>query len=235
MCDDDIYQGPDTTEDRDFIAKELDLFSISSKYKKYWILDECSSMHRAIYLLIHKGVSFDIGDKIMQHIKSTIGNKDITSDNFTMTDKTLKKWGLSAEKISGIRSIISLPEVNSKNICKIKEGGIYLLKGFKVLEQEDDDVLWNNNYNVLKNMGILFYRDKSMSPQEAMTVGKNWAGYRSQISYFLCRLKPEGAIKILDEIELEPWDFFGCEKPKESDFVVSESNSKTSSSSSSRV
>ena len=63
-------------------------------------------------------------------------------------------------------------------------------------------------------MGILFFRSKLMTKTEATLLAKTWIGYRSQISYFLSRLKPEGAIKILDEDDLEPWDFFGVEQPE---------------------
>jgi hypothetical protein len=130
-----------------------------------------------------------------------------------MTDKKLKQWGLSSQKIAAIRQILSLSEVTPRDLCKIKEGGIHLVKSFKVMTELDDDVFLNTDYNVLRNLGILFGRSKPMTSTEATIVSRNWIGYRSQISYFLHRLKPEGAVKVFAEQKLEPWDFWGADPP----------------------
>ena len=86
-----------------------------------------------------------------------------------MTNKKLKEWGLSNEKVAGIRKILSLPEVTSKTLCKVKEGGIYLVKAFKIFQEEDDDVFLWDDYNVCRNLGILFFGDKAITKAEART------------------------------------------------------------------
>lgn len=211
---DDVFEGDDTSQDRNEIAQDLDLFSLSNKYKKLWKLPECPSHHRAVLLLIAKGIPHDTFKRIRSKISEAIGNKPISASNFTMTDKKLKEWGLSNEKISGIRKILALPEVTSGALCKIKEGGIYLVKAFKIFQEEDDDIMLFEDYNVLKNLGILFFRNKPMTKTEAQQVCKNWINYRSQISYFLYRLKPDSADKIHDETkELDKYDFWGFDRP----------------------
>lgn len=203
----EVFEG-DNFDNRQFIAQDLDLFEISNKYKHLWLFPEYSSLHTSIVLLIRKGLSYSSSSKILNKINEAIGNKQISKTNFTMTDKKLKQWGLSSEKIEGIRKILNLEQVTSNSLCKIKEGGLYLVKLFKIINQEDDDIFLWDDYNVLRNMGILFYRNKSLSKQECIFISKNWIGYRSQISYFLYRLRPEGALKICEDLELNIDDFW---------------------------
>lgn len=214
---DEVFQGPDFSEDRKSLAEELDLFSLSNQTKALWKLPEYSPLHRAILILISKGLTHEFYSKILERLEKAIGKREITPKNFTMKDATLKAWGLSAEKIAGIRKLLKLPEVDTKALCKIKEGGIYCVKAFKILTEEDDDVFLWEDYNVLRCLGILFFKDKPMSKAEAMQVSRNWAGYRSQISYFLHRLRPEGACKIIDEKELDEYDFWGANRPSSPD------------------
>jgi hypothetical protein len=215
----DVFEGDNNSDVNQSIVEAHDLFALSNRYKKFWTLPECAAAHRAILLLIYKGVSYDFGSKILQRIQSAIGKKDFTAKNFTITDKKLKEWGLSSEKIEGIRQILALAEqgeITSSVLCKVKAGGLYLVKAFKVFSEENDDVFMAEDYNVQQNMGILLFRTKKMTNTEAMRLSRTWEGYRSRISYFLYRLKPTGAVKILDEEDLEPWDFWGCEQPKAS-------------------
>ena len=76
--------------------------------------------------------------KDFARLTQSIGKGDISPNSFHITDKKLKSWGLSNEKIEGIKAILALPEVNSKSLCKIKEGGIYLVKAFKIFTGDDD-------------------------------------------------------------------------------------------------
>ena len=204
--DSGIFEGDNTNNTQEY-AVDLDLFSLSNKYKPYWKFEDRNDFHQAIFIIISKGISFDQTKEIMEKITKSIG-KDITANKFTFKDKKLKEWGLSNEKIEAINKIKSLSEITPSSLCKIKEGGIYLLKAFKILQEEDEDTFLLEDYNVRKNMSILFFKNKLMTPQEARDISKAWQGHRSQISYFLYRLKETGAIKIIDEKELDEKDFF---------------------------
>jgi hypothetical protein len=162
-----------------------------------------------VEILIRQGLSWDNSERIMGYIRASIGQADITPANLSMTDKTFKRWGLSGEKIAGIRKILALPVVTPQTLCSVKEGGIELVRMFKVLEGDDDDCWLYSDYNILRNLAVLLFRSKALTSRECMAIGRAWAGTRSQISYFLHRLKPEGAAKILEDEELEPWDFWG--------------------------
>lgn len=211
--DSDIVFEGSQDDQRDY-AEDLDLFAISTFTKPLWELPECSAVHRAIEILIRKGLNWDHSQAIMSRINASIGNRDISQANFTMRDETLKKWGLSNDKIAGIRKILALPEVTGSTLCAIKEGGIYLVRMFKILHGEQDDVPFPDDYNLKQCLGILFYRQRAMTPQDMMEISKTWNGYRSQIAYFLHRLKPEAVAKIQDDQDLEPWDFWGCVAPQ---------------------
>jgi hypothetical protein len=207
---DEVYQGDNNSEYIiEDIVNDLDLFEVSMKYKKLWELREHTPTHLAILLLIFKEVSHSSGSKIMEKIEQSIGKKDISCSNFTMNDKKLKDWGISSDKIIGIKKILKLSEINGKTLCNIKEGGIYLVKAFKIFNQEDDDMFFIEDYNVRLNLGILFNRKKPMTKAEALSVSKHWKGFRSHISYFLYRLSDIGAYKIVNKEDLQQCDFHG--------------------------
>jgi hypothetical protein len=202
-----VFEGEDNTqENRKFQAEFLDLFAKSEKYKKYWKLPQCSSKHRALFIIISKELPYKTSSRILEKIYNTIGKKEIIK--FEISDKTLKKWELSNEKINCLKKMLELPEVNSKTLCKIKEFGIYGVKLFKIMQEEDDDVFLKEDYNICKNLGILFEKNRAMTKVEAQQISSNWLGFRSQLSFFLYRLKPEGAYKLLDEKELDEKDFW---------------------------
>jgi 3-methyladenine DNA glycosylase/8-oxoguanine DNA glycosylase len=204
---DDIFEGDDNSVFLKEHATDLDLFAVSNTYKSLWKLPARSDLHQAISLLISKNAPYDMTKKIMKKISDTIGNRDITIQNFVMKDSKLKEWGLSNDKIQGIRKILSLPEITAKSLCSVKEGGIYLVKAFKIFQEEDDDIFLYEDYTVRKNLGILFYRDKPLSESESRKLSQYWQGHRSQISYFLYRLTSKGADKILEDKELDDSDF----------------------------
>jgi hypothetical protein len=203
----DIFEG-DNTDISKNIAEDLDLFELANRYKKLWERKERSAHHTAVDLVISRGMSPDTYKNICDNIKNAIGKKDYSIDTFKITDKKLKEWGLSNDKITAIRKILQLESVDSNTLCRIKECGIHIVKAFKVFFGEHDDTFLNEDYNVRTNMGILFYKNKLMTPQEATQVAKNWNGYRSTISFFLHRLKPEGAFKVLNDEELSREDFY---------------------------
>lgn len=209
---DDIFEGDDTFSERVEFLKNLDLFSLSNGTKNYWKLADHSALHTALYLMITKGMSFESGEKLMNKIRGTLGKKDMNKEKFTISDKTLKEWGLSAAKIQGIRTILSLDSINSSTLCKVKEGGLWLIKMHAVLAETNDDTPLYFCYEVKQNLAALLGHAKILSDEETKKLFTIWTGYRSQISYFLYRIKPESIVKILDDEELDKFDFNGCDK-----------------------
>lgn len=203
--DSEIFEG-DNIDNKKEIALELDLFSLSNKYKNFWKYSEKSDLHQAIFIMISKGLSYEQYNPILKKIYTSLGNN---FTKFDISEKKLKEWGLSNEKIQAIYKITKLPEINSKTLCKIREGGIYLIKAFKILQEEDDDIFLAEDYIVRRVLGILYFRTKLMTIPEVKDIAKIWQGHRSQISYFLSRLKDSGAEKILNDEDLTEQDFIG--------------------------
>lgn len=203
----DIFEG-DNNDVSSFIAQDLDLFGVAERTMDLWKLQDSTSHHTAVDIVISKGLSRDMYSKIRTNIKNAIGKKEFSVDNFKFTDKKLKEWGLSNEKITAIRKIFQLETVDSNALCRIKECGLQVVKQFKVIFGENDDTFMNEDYNVRFNLGILFSKNKLMTPQESTKVARNWSGHRSIISYFLHRLKPTSTYKILEEQELSKEDFY---------------------------
>lgn len=203
----DVFEG-DNTDISSIIAEDLDLFSVAKNTKDLWILPEHSAHHTAVDLVMAKGLSFDMYKRLRTNIYNAIGKREYSRDTFKFTDKKLKEWGMSNEKITAIRKILEVETVDSGALCRIRECGIHIVKAFKVFYGEHDDTFLNEDYNVRTNLGLLFSKNKLMTPQEATKVARNWSGHRSIISYFLHRLKPESVFKILDNEDLQKEDFF---------------------------
>lgn len=208
----DIFEGDDNAAERSDFIGDLDLFAVSNKTKKYWKLPERSNLHIALYLMITMGMSYESGEKIMKKIKDTIGDKDMSKENFVISDKTLKEWGLSATKISGIKKILGLKEITQQSLCKVREGGIKLVKMFMVLSETKDDTSLEFCYEVRRNLSNLLGHSKILPEPDAKKLFLKWSGYKSQIGYFLYRLKPDSAVKIVDDIELDQYDFNGFDR-----------------------
>lgn len=195
---------------------DIDLFNNALKTEKFWNLKnslcppDMTSTHLAVWLIIRMGASFAVGEKVMDHIRKSIGYKNISKENFTFKNETLKRWGLSAAKIEIIRNILEIPDdqINSKTLCTVK-GGIAFIHAFKALSDEEDDCFMYEDVNIRRCLGVMLGRNSQVTESEARQLSKNWLGYRTKISQFLYRLKPESMIKILEEEELEEYDFRG--------------------------
>lgn len=205
----DIFEGDSSKDEKKDYALDLDLFNISNKYKSLWKYPERTDLFQALFIMISKGLPYEQYNPIIKKITDSLG-KNITIDNFKIRDEKLKEWGLSNDKINGIRKILKIAKetsINPSTLCKVKEGGIYLVKLFKILQEEDDDIFLAEDYVIRRMLTILYSRSKLMSIPEAKEISATWQGYRSQISYFLYRLKDSGARKILNEEELDKSDF----------------------------
>lgn len=213
----EVYQGDQ--DDYSEYIRSLDLFDVALSSKPFWYLPgtlcpkDSSPTHMLIWFVIHHGLSVSVSEKIMNHIKLAIGNNNISKENFTMKEDTLKKWGLSGDKIDLIKKILSLEELTTKTLCKIKIG-LYYLSIFKAMVDEEDDCFVYQDVNIRKNLSVILGRDKIVTESEARKISKNWTGYRSKISYFLYRLRPESMLKVMEEEELAAHDFWGVAAPK---------------------
>jgi hypothetical protein len=226
-----IFEGDNTNEINQHFIQDLDLFNLSNKFKKFWKLPERNNLYTAIFIMVSKGLPFETYNKIMENMHKSLGVK-FTVNSFNFSDKKLKEWGLSNDKISGIRKILEIAkteEITPKNLCRVKEGGIYLYKSFKILQEEDDDCFLFEDYIVRRNLSILFYKDKIMTTTEAKDISVAWRGHRSQISYFLSKLKESGVVKILDDEPLEEYDFIGYDDVENVSSSSSSSKSENNS------
>ncbi len=195
---DDVFEGDNNTDDVLFYAEQLDLFKWANNTKHIWKYPETNPYHLIITLLINN-------KKIMDHISHALGKRPITPQNYIFKPETQKKWGISNEKIFQIKYILQLEEITASKFCSFKD--IFLLKLFKIVLEEEDDIFLYESPHIRKILGILFGRNKPMDKAEVMKVSKVWNSYKSLISYFLFRLKDTGAIKILEEIDLISEDF----------------------------
>jgi 3-methyladenine DNA glycosylase/8-oxoguanine DNA glycosylase len=183
--------------------------------------------------------SKEIRQKIYNSIGKE-GKIEITKENFTFKDKTLLEYGLSKDQIRIIKEILSIVNKKSENkeqlitesclatsgrdksnkldlltikdLTKIKGIGVWTIKAVKILMNEDPDVSLEQDYYVRKILSRLYGYQKVITETEARKILQTWNGNRSQISYFLWRLKETAIEKILENQKLERHDFLGFEK-----------------------
>lgn len=201
-----------------FEFEDFDLLNISKETELYWRQPERSLIHNAISCVISMRIPFKKSREIRQKIYTSIGKEgkvEITKDNFKFKDKTLISYGLSNEQVRIIREILNNDINTIKDLTKIKGIGIWTLKAIKILMNVDPDISLEQDYYIRNNLTLLYGYKKVMTETETKKILQTWKGYRTQISYMLWRLKPEGILKILAEQKLNKYDFIGYNNDEE--------------------
>jgi 3-methyladenine DNA glycosylase/8-oxoguanine DNA glycosylase len=201
----------------------FDLLKLSGETKQWWLQPTRSLLHNAISCVISMRIKFEKSREIRQKIYNSIGKEgkvEITKENFKFKNQTLCEYGLSTEQIRIIREILTFDNKKSENkeqltikdLTKIKGIGVWTIKAVKILMNEDLDVSLEQDYYIRKMLSELYGYKKVITETEARKILQTWNGNRSQISYFLWRLKFESIEKILENVKLERHDFLGFEK-----------------------
>lgn len=206
------------TDSELFEFEDFDLLNISKETELYWRQPERSLIHNAISCVISMRIPFKKSREIRQKIYTSIGKEgkvEITRDNFKFKDKTLLSYGLSNEQIRIIREILNNDIKTIKDLTKIKGIGIWTVKAIKILMNVDPDISLEQDYYIRNNLTLLYGYKKVMTETEARKILQTWRGNRTQISYMLWRLKPEGIMKIFEEQKLDKYDFIGYDRDEE--------------------
>lgn len=198
--------------DREFQDfKHFDLLKLAVDYKDHYVFPDRSLTHNTILMIVASRLNNTKSEEIKKKLYSSIGKEgkiELTRENFKFKDKTLLSYGLSHEQIKLIREVLEMKEITIKNLTKIKGIGIWTIKALKVITNEDN-ICFEQDYNVRNNLGLLYGYDKLVSESEVKKILSSWNGNRTIISYFLWRLKKEAIVKILEEEKLEYTDFLG--------------------------
>jgi len=123
-----------------------------------------------------------------------------------ITDKELENIGIEPIKIKTIQNVLNLDDSDLdnfiENIEDIKGIGPWTVKCLKIYFDLDDDVFLFEDLWIRKRMTELIRGDIVLTQTECNEHSKIWKGYRTQISKFFWRIKPEGIIALLSDEEL---------------------------------
>lgn len=194
-------------EELDF--KHFDLLKLAIDNKEHYVFPDRSLTHNAILMIIANRLNNEKSEEVKKKLYSSIGREgkvELSKENFKFKDKTLLSYGLSHDQIKLIREVLEMKEINIKNLTKIKGIGIWTIKALKIITNEDN-VCFEQDYNVRNNLGLLYGYDKLVPESEVKKILSSWNGNRTIISYFLWRLKKESIVKILEDQKLSYLDF----------------------------
>jgi len=189
-----------------FDYTHFNLLKLAQDTKDYYTFPERSLLHNAILMIIYSRLNNSKSQEIKNKIYNSIGKEgkiELSVDNFKFKDKTLLGYGLSHDQIGLIRSVLSLSktlekgQMTIKDLTKIKGIGIWVIKSLKIITHTDDNICFEQDYNVRNNLGLLYGYDKLVSETEVKKILNTWNGNRTIISYFLWRLKKEAILKII--------------------------------------
>jgi 3-methyladenine DNA glycosylase/8-oxoguanine DNA glycosylase len=232
-----------------FQYDHLDLVKLAQDTKNYYQFPTRSLLHNTILMIIYSRLNNVKSQEIKNKIYNSIGKEgkiELTSENFKFKDKTLLSYGLSHEQIDLIRKVLEISktekkeelniknltkeELNIKNLTKIKGIGIWIIKALKIImndkleeKEKNDNICFEQDYNVRNNLGLLYGYNKLVSETEAKKILNTWNDNKTIVSYFLWRLKKEAVFKILgfnelgedledEEKELDFFDFIGNDR-----------------------
>jgi 3-methyladenine DNA glycosylase/8-oxoguanine DNA glycosylase len=66
----------------------------------------------------------------------------------------------------------------------------------------DKDIFLAEDYWIRKRLSEIVNSAKILSIKECNTLSNQWAGYRTDVSKFLWRIRPEGCIALRNNIDL---------------------------------
>lgn len=167
--------------------------------EKYYKLKEYSFFHQTISLIISQKISFKKSRSIRSKIFEKIfPEKEFTIQNFKFIKEDLKNFGLNETQIDTINNII---EIYNKDldvinwihkIQKIKGIGIWTIKCLKIMFNIDNDIFLSEDFWIRSRLSELYNYNYVITIKESNDISIQWKGYRTNVSKFLWRIKPEG-------------------------------------------
>jgi 3-methyladenine DNA glycosylase/8-oxoguanine DNA glycosylase len=192
---------------------------ILTKTKQYWNIHQTKNIfHQTVSLVISQKISFAKSRRARQILYDLIKpDQEFTSKNLSKIDKSQwLKIGIAESQYASIQNLIKLDQNNYDNkewieqISKIKGIGPWTIKGLKIMFNIEPDLFLFEDYWIRSRMTELVSTEIKpicMSSSNANILSSHWKGYRTLVSLFFWRIKPEGISALKNGIPLTQ-DYF---------------------------
>lgn len=172
--------------------------------KKWYNVKKYGLFHQTISLIISQKISFVQSRTIRSEIFKIISpDKEFSRNNLLKIGKDkLISIGIDENKYNVISNIINLKQNDDNKLLwlseieKIKGIGPWTIKCIKIMFDIEDDIFLYEDLWIRKRLSELLSCDKTLSPKECNQLSSSWKGYRTLVSKFLWRIKPEGITAI---------------------------------------
>lgn len=192
---------------------------ILTKTKQYWNIHQNKNIfHQSVSLITSQKISFAKSRQARQILYDLIKpEQEFTSKNLSKIDKSQwLKIGIAESQYASIQNLIKLDQNDYDNkewieqISKIKGIGPWTIKGLKIMFNIEPDLFLFEDYWIRSRMTELITIEKKpscISSSNANILSSYWKGYRTHVSLFFWRIKPEGISALKNGITLTKTHF----------------------------
>lgn len=152
--------------------------------------------------IVFQQLAYAAANTIHGRVVQAAGGKISPATLAALSDDTLRKCGLSTQKLSYMRDLIAhavedriafekLHQFDDEQIIaeltKVRGIGRWTAQMFLLFQLGSPDVLSELDLGIQKGIQILLKRKELPKPKEVLEIGKTWAPYRSIASWYLWR------------------------------------------------
>lgn len=169
-----------------------------TKTKEYYKLKQYNIFHQTISLIISQKISFASSKKIRSELFKNISpDNEFTRENISKISKSkMFDIGIDENKYDVILTIINLGDCDDDDwinqISNIKGIGPWTIKCLEIMFDISNDLFLYEDLWIRKRLSELISSDVILSKKECNQISLHWKGYRTNVSKFFWRIKPEG-------------------------------------------
>ena len=181
---------------------EYDIARLANDTRDYWKFKPRSDFHCIISCIISQRIKIEDSRSILKKLYILLNENEFTRENIcSLTNDELLDIGITTSKLSTIRDVCKLEDITEKKLISIKGIGPWTIKAWKLMMNKKGNVILDTDKYILA-------RCKELCNETSLTFlnDKDDEDKRNIIN-FLWRIKPEGIIKIKNQLELTRLDF----------------------------
>lgn len=178
--------------------------NLLDKTSEFYKQKQYSIEHQTVSLIISQKVSFTIGKNIRKKLFELTKGEEFVKNNMNkISNEQLVKIGIDSNKIKTIRNVLNVEFEHTDKyinaIDKINGIGTWTIKCLKIMFKTDPDIMLVEDLWIRKRLQELLRLNKLPTMSECNKLSNIWSGYRTIVSLFLWRIKPDGIKQLLQD------------------------------------